>query len=99
MAEYYLCCFCGQKIQRNPGRLIYTPCLQLDSADQYHQDLFCHASCLTKRLDSSVKMYVLDLLDLPREPQVPAEPCSQPVSRRRWSSCEFIARFLSKFFK
>jgi hypothetical protein len=68
MPDQYQCCFCGQAIKPmgvDVGGLIYTTNVDGPQANQHDQHLWCHASCLKKRLHPSVPLYVLDLVDLP----------------------------------
>lgn len=60
------CCFCGKKIDPLPpdvGGLLYTTCVDRSVGGQHSQQLYCHTSCLTERLHSSVNMYAISLVD------------------------------------
>ena len=66
MKVAYQCCFCGQGIEsRVPdvGGLLYTTAIDRHPDDQQEQQLYCHTRCLSQRLHSSVKLYVVDLLE------------------------------------
>jgi hypothetical protein len=66
MSERFQCCFCGKTIEPFPpdvGGLLYTTCIDGPTQAQHSQQLFCHTTCLTERLHSSVNMYVLALID------------------------------------
>lgn len=66
MAERFQCCFCGKTIEPFPpdvGGLLYTTCIEGPTQAQHSQQLFCHTTCLTERLHSSVNMYILALVD------------------------------------
>ena len=66
MTERFQCCFCGETIELFPpdvGGLLYTTCIDRPGQAQHSQQLYCHTTCLTERLHSSVNMYVLALVD------------------------------------
>ncbi|HKO42109.1 MAG TPA: hypothetical protein VJU84_02375 [Pyrinomonadaceae bacterium] len=66
MSTEYQCCFCGNTIKPagpDVGGLLYTTNVDDAAADQYDQQLWCHAVCLQQRLHPSVPLYVLDLVE------------------------------------
>ncbi len=71
MSEYQ-CCFCGKGIAHvkpDVGGLLYTTCVDRERELQLDQQLWCHTACLQERLHPSVKMYVLDILEMRSEPK------------------------------
>jgi hypothetical protein len=69
MSEYQ-CCFCGKGIAHvspDVGGLLYSTCADRAREFQLDQQVWCHTKCLTDRLHPSVKMYVLDVLEMREE--------------------------------
>jgi len=86
MAITYQCCFCGRGIEPNVpdvGGLLYTPCINLQSAYQHEQQLYCHTTCLVERLHESVSLYVLDLLGTDDVTEQGAAPRPRPPVQAR----------------
>lgn len=66
MAINYQCCFCSLTIEPlgpDVGGLLYTTNIDRSSQEQHEQQLWCHASCLKQRVNPSVPLYVLDLVE------------------------------------
>ena len=72
-AHKYQCCFCGQAIKPispDVGGLLYYTSAERARKFQTDQQLWCHTKCLTEKLHSSVKMYLLDRLEMMAESRV-----------------------------